>query len=63
MGAERASQPLPERMAQHTKMIENRLARMKKMQAAVAQLYSCLGADQKRTADELLPMVMMCRMM
>ena len=63
MGGGKAAQPLPERMAQHAKMMEDHLARMTKMQAPVTQLYAVLGTDQKRTADELLPMFMMCRMM
>ena len=63
MGAGKTAQPLPERMAQHAKMMEDRLAHVKKMHGAVTQLYAALGADQKRTADELFPMFMMCRMM
>ena len=56
-------QAMPERMAQHINMMEEHLAQMKKMQAPVTQLYTALGAEQKRAADELLPMFMMCRMM
>jgi hypothetical protein len=50
-------------MALHAKMMEEHLAQMKKMQAPLNQLYAALSADQKRTADELLPMFMMHRMM
>ena len=63
MGGGKAAQPLPERMALHAKMMEDHLAQMKKIQAPVTQLYAALGTDQKRAADELLPMFMMCRMM
>jgi len=54
-----AAKPLPERMAMHTQMMERRLASAKKMQAAIQPLYASLDAKQKKTADELLPMVMM----
>lgn len=63
MAGGKTGQPLPERMAQHIQMMEEHLAQMKKIQTPAAQLYAALGADQKRTADELLPMLMMCRMM
>ncbi len=62
MGGGKA-QPLPERMAQHEQMMEARLGVMKKMHAAITPLYASLSAEQKRTADEILPMGMMCRMM
>jgi hypothetical protein len=54
-------QPLPERMTQHEQMMEARLAAMKSMHVAIAPLYASLSAEQKRTADEILPMAMMCR--
>jgi hypothetical protein len=57
------AKPLPERMSQHLAIMEEHLAQMKKLQPAVAQLYGGLGADQKKTADELMPMFLMCRMM
>ena len=57
------AKPLPERMSQHLAMMEQRIAHMKKLQPAVAQLYGALGADQKKTADEVVPMFLMCRMM
>jgi len=53
---------LPERMAMHEKMMEMRLAEMKKAHAAMGALYGALGNDQKKMADELLPAFMMCRM-
>jgi LTXXQ motif family protein len=55
--------PMPERMAQHAKMMEGHLAQLKKMQGSVSQLYASLTTEQKRMADELLPMFMMHRMM
>jgi hypothetical protein len=57
------AKPLPERMSQHLAMMEQRIAHMKKLQPAVAQLYGALSADQKKTADEVVPMFLMCRMM
>jgi hypothetical protein len=57
------AKPLPERMAQHLAMMEGHLAQMKKLQPAVAQLYAALTADQRKTADEVVPMFLMCRMM
>lgn len=63
MAGGKGMQPLPDRMAQHGKMMEDHLAQMKKMQGPVTQLYAALNAEQKRTADELMPMFVMCRMM
>jgi LTXXQ motif family protein len=63
MGGGKDAPPMPDRMAQHSKMMEDHLAQMKKMQGPVSKLYASLNAEQKRTADELLPMFMMCRMM
>ena len=58
-GGAMAAKPLPERMAMHTQMMERRLASAKKMQAAIQPFYASLDAKQKKTADELLPMIMM----
>jgi hypothetical protein len=55
--------PLPERMARHRAMMEAHLAQMAKMQPAVEKLYGALSPEQKRTADEIMPMFVMCRMM
>jgi hypothetical protein len=63
MGGGKGGQPFPERMGQHAKMMEAHLAEMKKLQAPLSQLYAMLSADQKRTADEIFPMMLMCRMM
>ncbi|MBP6012111.1 MAG: Spy/CpxP family protein refolding chaperone [Alphaproteobacteria bacterium] len=63
MGGDKGARPIPERMTQHIKMMEDHLAEMKKTQSAVATLYAALDANQKRTADEILPMFLMCRMM
>jgi hypothetical protein len=63
MGGGTDKQSMPDRMAQHAKMMEDHLAQMKKMQGPVTQLYAALNTEQKRTADELLPRFMMCRMM
>lgn len=57
------AKPLPERLSQHLAMMEQRIAHMKKLQPAVAQLYGGLTAEQKKTADEVMPMFLMCRMM
>lgn len=57
------AKPLPERMSQHLAMMEQRIAHMKKLQPAVAQLYGALNAEQKKTADDVMPMFLMCRMM
>lgn len=51
------AKPFPERMAMHTKMMERHLAAAKKFQAAVHPFYAALDAQQKKTADELLPMI------
>ena len=63
MGGAPRAQPLPERMAQHRSMMEAHLAQMAKLQPAVEKLYGALDAEQKRTADEIVPMFLMCRMM
>ena len=63
MSGDKAVRPLPERMTQHIKMMEGHLAEMKKTQGAVATLYAALDANQKRTADEIMQMFLMCRMM
>jgi LTXXQ motif family protein len=62
-GRNKTVQPFPERMEHHARMMEDHLSQMKKIQGPVKQLYDALNNGQKRTADELLPMVMMCRMM
>ncbi len=58
-GGAMAAKPLPEWMAMHTQMMERRLATAKKLQAAIQPLYATLDAKQKKSADELLPMIMM----
>lgn len=63
MGGGKPAQPLPERMALHRQIMEAHLAQMAKLQPAVEKLYSALSAEQKRTADEIMPMSLMCRMM
>ena len=56
-------QPLPERMAHHRAMMEAHLAQMAKLQPAVVKLYGALEPEQKRTADDIMPMFLMCRVM
>lgn len=58
--AERGS--LSARMDRHERMMEERLAGMKKMHAVIRELYGKLDDGQKRMADELIPAFMMCRM-
>lgn len=55
--------PLPERLERHRAMMETHLAQMTKLQPAVEKLYAALGTEQKRTADEIMPGFLMCRMM
>lgn len=58
-----AAKPFPDRMAMHTKMMERHLQAAKKLQAAVQPLYAALNAKQKKTADEVLPMIAMMAVM
>lgn len=53
---------LAERMDIHERMMEERLASMKKMHGVIRELYGKLSDEQKRMADELIPAFMMCRM-
>ena len=55
--------PLPERLERHRAMMETHLAQMTKLQPTVEKLYGALGPEQKRTADEIMPGFLMCRMM
>jgi hypothetical protein len=57
------AKPFPERMAMHTQMMERHLDAAKKFQAAVQPLYAALDTQQKKTADELLPMIGMMAVM
>lgn len=57
------AKPFPERMAMHTQMMERHLDAAKKFQAAVQPLYAALDAQQKKAADELLPMIGMMAVM
>lgn len=54
--------PLSARMDRHERMMEERLATMKKMHAVIRDLYGKLDDKQKNMADELIPAFMMCRM-
>jgi hypothetical protein len=56
-------QPLPKRIDRHVKMMEGHLHELERLQAPIEDLYASLGDDQKRTADELLPMFVMCGML
>lgn len=60
-----ASGPFPEAMAKHIKMMEDRLSDAKKLRDATKPLYDTLSAEQRKTADELLPhfVMMRCPMM
>ena len=54
----------PDRMKTHMQMMEENLEAGKKFEPAVGALYTALSAQQRKTADELLPMfTMMGRMM
>lgn len=44
----------PERMAQHTALMQQRLASMQTLQGAMQGLYSALTTEQKALADDLL---------
>lgn len=57
------AKPFPDRMAMHTQMMERHLAAAKKIQAAVEPLYAALDAKQRKTADEILPMITMMAVM
>ncbi len=54
-----AAMPYPERMSSRMQMMEGRLAAMKKLQEAVRPFYAALSSEQKKTADQLLPMFTM----
>lgn len=60
-----ASGPFPQTMAQRIQMMENHLAGAKKLTDAAKPLYDGLSAEQRKTADELLPhfIMMRCPMM
>lgn len=57
------TKPFPDRMAMHMQMMERQVAAAKKIQAAVQQLYAALDSKQKKTADEILPMITMMAVM
>ncbi len=63
MGGGMMAKPFPDRMAMHTQMMERHLVAAKKTQAAVEPLYAALDAKQRKTADELLPMITMMAVM
>jgi hypothetical protein len=49
----------PDRMKTHMQMMQEHFEAGKKFQPAVEALYDVLGAEQRKTADELLPMFTM----
>jgi hypothetical protein len=51
--------PWPEHAKAHLEMMETHLASMRRIHAAAEPLYDSLSGDQKRKADELLPLVLM----
>lgn len=53
------TKPYPDRMSTHMQMMEGRLAAMKKLQEAARPLYTTLSPEQKKTADQILPMFTM----
>jgi hypothetical protein len=55
------AKPFPEAMAQHTQMMENHLASAKRLTDAARPLYDALSAEQRKSADELLPHFIMMR--
>jgi hypothetical protein len=61
MMAGMSEKALPERLAEHEKMMSAHLAAIARLRSAVIPLYQSLTHEQKKTANELLasPMVMM----
>lgn len=57
--------PFPKAVDAHLQMMENHLASARKLKDAAKPLYDALGAEQKKTADELLThfVMMQCPMM
>ena len=53
--------PFPDVMAQHLQMMEQHIDGARKMTDAATPLYKALNADQRKTADELLPRFVMMR--
>jgi hypothetical protein len=49
-----AAKTVPERLAQHEKMLAERLDVVRAMKAALDPLYAALSDEQKKTADELI---------
>jgi hypothetical protein len=58
-----AAQTLPQHIAKHIKMMEDHLHNLERLQAPIEDLYATLDEHQKHTANELMPMLVMCRMM
>jgi hypothetical protein len=59
-GQEAQPKTLPERLAQHEKMVSLRLEALHRLRSAVDPLYAALSEEQKKTADALArPMGMM----
>jgi hypothetical protein len=60
MGQETQPKTLPERLAQHEKMVSLHLVSLQRLKSAVDPLYAALSDEQKKTADTLVrPMGMM----
>jgi hypothetical protein len=56
-----AGEPFPKAVEQHLQMMERHLAGARKLTDAAKPLYDALGAEQKKTADELLTHFVMMR--
>ena len=59
MEAAQSSTAFPEHMKVHLEMMQDHLAAVKKFEPAVEALYAALNSDQRKTANELLPMLIM----
>ena len=61
--AKAMTKPLPDRIAVHVQMMDRHLEAAKKLQAAIKPLYAALNANQKKTADDVMPMIAMIAVM
>lgn len=55
----KATTPFPDRLSAHMQKMGERLAAMRTMRNALGPLYAAFSAEQKKTADRLLPMFTM----
>lgn len=62
-GAQHGSMSYPDRMKAHMQMMQKHVDAGQKLEPAVEDLYAALNREQRKTADELLPMFTMGGMM